>query len=259
MHKLASSMMAVLVCGTSLLPGSARAQSTTPPPRSANPPVLVAMPNSAVREAFEAASRGTLDDALLDSYARHPLGGWLEYTALRKRMDSLPTQRGNGFLARHRGEPVANAFRNEWLAALAKRSEWQAFQANWDDSIDDAGLRCLRLQARQALGRADAAWTADAQALWRSTGKSLPSSCDAPLAQLAMQGGLDDALRWERFDKAVADGQGGVMRAIARGMGAERVATDVFDDDQLRRHVYFGAGFAEARRDGRVVYLERSI
>ena len=46
---------------------------------------------------------------------------------------------------------------------------------------------------------------------------------------------------------------------VARGMGAERVATDVFDDDQLRRHVYFGAGFAEARRDGRVVYLERSI
>jgi soluble lytic murein transglycosylase len=224
MHKLASSLLAVLVCGTSLLPGSARAQSATPPPRTANPPVLVAMPNSSVREAFEAASRGTLDDALLESYSRHPLGGWLEYTALRKRMDTLPVHRGNAFLARHRGEPVARAFRNDWLAALAKRSEWQAVLANWDGGIDDANLRCLQLQARQALGRMDAAWTTDAQALWRGTGKSLPASCDAPFAQLATQGGLDDALRWERFDKAVAEGQGGVMRAIARGMGADAAA-----------------------------------
>ncbi len=221
MHKLASSTLAVVLCGTSLLPGSARAQSATPPPRSANPPVLVAMPNSAVREAFEAAGRGTLNDASLEAYSRHPLGGWLEFASLRKRMDSVPVQSGNSFLARHRGEPVARAFRNEWIAALAKRNEWQAVLANWDSSIDDAGLRCLQLQGRQALGRMDAAWTADAQALWRSSGKSLPSSCDAPLAQLATQGGLDDGLRWERFDKAVAEGQGGVMRAIARGMRAE--------------------------------------
>ena len=221
MHKLASSLLAVLVCGTSLLPGSARAQSATPPPRTANPPVMVAMPNTSVREAFEAASRGTLDDALLDSYSRHPLGGWLEYTALRKRMDTLPVQRGNSFLTRHRDEPVARAFRTDWLAALAKRNEWQAVLANWDSSIDDTGLRCQQLQARQALGRTDAAWTTDAQALWRSNGKSLPTSCEAPIAQLATQGGLDDALRWERFDKAVAEGQGGVMRAIARGMAAD--------------------------------------
>src|SRR5690606_7688222 len=64
----------------------------------------------------------------------------------------------------------------------------------------------------------------EAQGLWRSTGKSLPSSCDAPLAQLATRGGLDDGLRWERFDRAVAEGQGGVMRAIARGMGGEAAA-----------------------------------
>ena len=221
MHKLASSMLAVLVCGTSLLPGSARAQSATPPPRTANPPVPVAPPSMALRESFEAANRGTLDDAVLDSWSRHPLGGWLEYTALRKRMDTLPVHRGNAFIARHRGQPVARAFRNEWIAALAKRTEWQALLANWDDGIEDPGLRCLQLQARQSLGRMDAAWTADAQALWRGTGKSLPGSCDAPFAQLATQGNLDDGLRWERFDKAVADGQGGVMRAIARGMGPE--------------------------------------
>jgi len=46
---------------------------------------------------------------------------------------------------------------------------------------------------------------------------------------------------------------------VARGMGARRVTTNVFDDDQVRRHVYFAAGLSESRRDGRVVYLEREI
>jgi hypothetical protein len=53
-----------------------------------------------------------------------------------------------------------------------------------------------------------------------------------------------------------------VVRAlieIAREMGARRVSTDVFEDDQVRRHVYFGAGLSEVSRDGRVVYLERAI
>ena len=221
MHKRASFLLAALACGTSLLPAIANAQAASPPPRSANPPILVATPSRSVREAFEAANRGTLDDALLDSYARHPLGGWLEYTSLRKRMDTLPIPRGNAFLARHRGQPVARAFRSDWLAALAARSEWTALLANWDTGIDDPGLRCLRLRALQETGRADAAWTADGQALWRGAGKSLPSSCDAPFAQLATQGALDDGLRWERFDKAVAEGQSGVMRAIARGMAPD--------------------------------------
>ena len=75
MHKLASSLLAVLVCGTSLLPGSARAQSATPPPRTANPPVLVAVPTTSVRAAFEAARTRTPDEAVLESYSRHPLGG----------------------------------------------------------------------------------------------------------------------------------------------------------------------------------------
>lgn len=46
---------------------------------------------------------------------------------------------------------------------------------------------------------------------------------------------------------------------VARTMGAKSVSTDVFDHDQVRRHVYFGAGLNEVRREGRVVYLARDI
>src|SRR5690606_21592926 len=60
-------------------------------------------------------------------------------------------------------------------------------------------------------------WNSEAQALWRN-GESLPDACDPVFAALDRRGGLDAALRWERFDLAVEAGQAGVMRAVARGL-----------------------------------------
>ena len=77
MHKHATLMLAVLLCGTSLTAGSARAQASTPnavpPPRSAHPPVLLPMPDADLRAAFEAAARGTLDPATLERHRAQPL------------------------------------------------------------------------------------------------------------------------------------------------------------------------------------------
>jgi len=81
-------------------------------------------------------------------------------------------------------------------------------------------LRCSQLTARQALGLADAQWIRDAQALWRSSGKSLPDACDAPFAHLAVQGGRTPALLWERIGLAADDAQAGVIRAIATSLPA---------------------------------------
>lgn len=176
------------------------------------------MPTAALRNAFDLATRGLLDDAALAAQAKQPLAGWLEYAALRNRLDTLALARGADFLARQQGTPVAALFRKDWLAALARRNEWQAFLAAWDPAIDDPDLRCLQAQARMAINRADAVWTRDVQSLWSSSGKSLPASCDAPFALLAVQGGLPDALRWTRFDLAADAAQSGVMQAIAGGM-----------------------------------------
>ena len=220
MHKHAA-LLTSLLCATSLITGSARAQTTVPAPKRANPPVQVALPNTDLRAAFEAAERGTLPPATLAAHANHPLAGWLEFAALRRDLATLPLAQGDAFLRRRGNEPVGAAFRNEWLAALAKRNEWQAFLGHWRDDIESTSLRCLQLQARQQLGRSnDPGWVRDAQALWRSSGKSLPDQCDSPFAQLAAQGGLTDALRWERFDLAADAQQAGVMRSIARSMAS---------------------------------------
>ena len=177
-----------------------------------------------VRAAIEAAERGDFDAAQYAVLARHPLYGWIEYAALRRDIDTLSNAQAQAFLARYRGQAVTEAFREIWLAALSRRQDWPAFRAAWSASIDSETLRCAELDARQATGTDDAQWVGDAQALWRSTGKPLPSTCDAPFALLAAKGGLPPTLRWERIEKAAAEWQPAVMRSAARGLPSDDFA-----------------------------------
>ena len=181
-------------------------------------PAVAAPGDAQVQAALQAAEAGQDYDAA--AIAASPVAGWVEYASLRRNIDTLPPQRGQDFLARYRGQAVAEAFRQVWLPALARRQDWPDFLAAWSPSVQDTSLRCVALNARQALGQADAGWTADAQAIWRSSGKSLPGECDAVFAILAARGGLPPALRWERIDKAAGEWQPAVMRAAARGLPA---------------------------------------
>src|SRR5690606_3794171 len=221
MHKFRPLLLAALVA---MCCGSACAQTPVPPPRAGNPPARIAMPDAALRDAFDAAGRSTLAPTTLAAYAGHPLGGWLEYATRRPELASLPVERGSAFLAKYRGQAVADGFRGEWLAALARRKDWNALLAAWDPGIDDVALKCAQLDAKLSLGRTDAQWAADALALWRGSGRSLPDACDPSFDRLAAQGQLTDALRWERIDLAIAEVQPGVARSIARGLPATEAA-----------------------------------
>ena len=177
---------------------------------------------SAIRDAIDATERGRPVDAA--PFARDPLYGWLEYAGLRYDIDNLPDARAQSFLSRYQGQAVAEAFRSIWLAAASRRQDWPAFRAAWSPSVKDVALRCAELDARQATGAADAQWIKDAQVLWRSSGKALPDSCNAPLMILAAKGGLPPELRWERIEKAAAEWQPAVMRDAARGLPADEFA-----------------------------------
>lgn len=184
-----------------------------------------ALDDSAFRLAMQAAERG---QPVAPAMQTHPAGPWLEFAALRRNLDTLPLAQGRDFLTRHQGTPVAEVFREAWLRALAKRQEWAAVREAWTPGITNVALRCIELDARARTGAVDAQWTRDAQALWRSSGASLPNECDAPFATLTARGGLGDDLRWERFDLAVAAQDIGVMRSIARGLstGQQALAED---------------------------------
>jgi soluble lytic murein transglycosylase len=175
---------------------------------------------SPLRVAVDLAERGLFDPAQFPGLARDPAYGWVEYAVLVRSIDTLPSTQAQAFLARYRGQPVAEAFREMWLASTARRQDWPAFRAAWAPTIRATAMRCAELNARQATGNADAQWVSDAQALWRSTGKSLPDECDTPFAVLAARGGLTPDLRWERIDKAAGEWNATVMREAAQGLPA---------------------------------------
>ena len=178
---------------------------------------------SQIRAALEAAERGQFNAAQYPGLNKHPLYGWVELADLKRNIDTLSTSQAQSFLKRYEGQAVADSLRSAWLPALARRQDWPTFRAAWKPTPNVA-LQCAELNARQAMGKADAQWTTDAQALWRSTGKSLPDGCDPVFAILDSKGGLSPALRWERIDLAAAEQQPAVIRNIARGLPAADAA-----------------------------------
>ncbi|MFS8064193.1 MAG: transglycosylase SLT domain-containing protein, partial [Luteimonas sp.] len=192
---------------------------------AAQSPQSLEDPSSArISAAIVAAEGGQLDASQFPGITKDPLYGWLEYAGLRRNIDTLSNAQAQAFMARYRGQAVAEAFRELWLAALSRREDWPAFRAAWSPSIKGAALRCAELNARQATGSSDAQWTRDAQAMWRSSGKPLPNECDAPFAVLAAKGGLPPALRWERIDLAAGEWNPAEMRDAARGLPVDELA-----------------------------------
>jgi soluble lytic murein transglycosylase len=194
-----------------LAPLFAQAQSATP--AIAN--------DAAMKSALAAVQRGQglPTDPALRSDPRWP---WLEFAQLSRDLDRADATQVRDFLRRHDGQPVAQSLRALWLSSLSRRKDWNALLADWQP-LDNTALQCARLNAQLVLGRTDPDWNSQAQALWRS-GKSRPDACDPVFAGLASRGGLDPALRWERFDLALAESDPAVMRAAARGLPADQAA-----------------------------------
>ena len=208
-----SSFAIVLAAASGLLPFCAFAQAQN---LDAQRPQIQA--------ALQAAESGRFNASQYSpGLTAHPLYGWVEFADLKRDIDTLPTARAQSFLKRYEGQAVADAFRGVWLPALSRRQDWPTLRAAWKPT-SNVGLQCAELNARQALGKADAQWTQDAQKIWTSTGKPLPDSCDPVFALLGANGGLTPALRWERIDKAAAEQQPAVMRSAARGLPAADAA-----------------------------------
>ncbi len=172
-----------------------------------------------IQAALAAAESGRFDAAQYPGLSAHPLYGWVELASLKRDIDTLSTAQAQSFLKRYDGQAVADALRAAWLPALARRQDWPALRAAWKPT-SNVGLQCAELNARKAMGKADAQWSEEAQAIWRSTGKPLPDGCDPVFAILGAKGGLTPALRWERIDNAAEEKQTAVMRSVARGLPA---------------------------------------
>lgn len=172
-----------------------------------------------LRAAFIAADSGQLSLEQAARYQGDRLHPWLHATVLRRQLATVEPARMQSALDAMGEQPAGRWLRGLWLHELARRQDWGAYRAAYRDS-EDTALRCADLRARLPAGDADAAWVAAAQALWLRP-DSLPSLCDAPMAKLAQLGKLEEGLRWQRIDLAIPEGQAGVVRFAARGLGSD--------------------------------------
>ena len=104
------------------------ASATTPATAQRIAPTDLAADRAAVMEAFRQADRGALSVQDVARIADHPLRGWVEATALRKRITAAGAGEVRDALRRHDGTPAADWLRDGWLVELARRGDWRAFR-----------------------------------------------------------------------------------------------------------------------------------
>lgn len=156
--------------------------------------------------------------------AGYPLAPYVELAALRPRIGKLERREIEDFLERWPDTLAARDLREAYLRELARRGDWPAFRALWQDS-GDRELQCNALQARLAAGdKLD--FTRDLESLWQGS-RALPAACDPVLAAAHRGGVLDDQHIRERLDRAAAAGNAEAAAEVAPLLdGAERADAD---------------------------------
>jgi soluble lytic murein transglycosylase len=174
-------------------------------------------------EAEQALQRGAVGDfqRLSDALRDYPLHPYLEYQALRKRLDRAKATEIGRFLERHAATPLAGMLRASWLNHLAKRKRWDDYLRFYRPS-SDIGRRCHRLQALIATGKADKALP-EVAGIWLH-GRSRPSACDPVFDAWTKAGHRTTELTWRRIEKAMEAGEWRLAEYLGRSLSdADRV------------------------------------
>ena len=166
----------------------------------------------AAREAFRAG-----DAVRLERYAKnltdYPLEPYVAYWRLRLRLEQASPEEIQALLARVKDGPVSNSLRADWLKLLAKKLQWEEFDAEYAQFVgDDPDLLCLALQNRARSGNLEA--LDKARLLWFS-GRDQPENCTPLFDALAERRLLTEADVWVRVRLALEAGNTGVARRAA--------------------------------------------
>ena len=167
---------------------------------------------TAFRQAYAAAQQGGDGwRALASSLTDYPLYPYLEAASLShdlKQLDRAPVE---AYLRQYPGLIPAADLRRDFLLELARRQDWNTFQAMYQPGLGDA-LSCDALQARLSKGSA-LNFEQDLATLWSKP--NLPDACDPVLTAAHDQGLLTPTRLWARIDRAVDAGKGGTIAQLA--------------------------------------------
>ncbi len=207
-----------------------------------------------VDQALQQGDRSLLmqDRARLRTYPLYP---YLIYDDLSQRLDQAPAAEVDQFLQRYADLPIAGELRQAWLQQLGKTARWQQFLADYRSS-GDRTLACYYRQALLATGQRKQALSG-VETLWLS-GYSQPNACDPVFAAWREQGGLTQALVWQRFQLAMQADQsrlGAYLQGLLSG-GPHAVVAKIWlavtdDPAQVLNH----ALIAQAGNDAPAILL----
>lgn len=168
-------------------------------------------------EAKQALEQG--DDARFTHSASglkdYPLYPYLVYWQLLNKLDEQSPVTVRAFLDNYSDTPLAASLRHAWLQHLAKEERWGEFLDFYHGS-HSAELNCHFHTAQLNSGQQAAAW-AGAKELWL-VGHSQPEACDVLFSAWEEAGGLTPALRWQRIEMAMAKGNTGLARYLAKDL-----------------------------------------
>ncbi|MBS1190655.1 MAG: Lytic transglycosylase, catalytic [Rhodocyclaceae bacterium] len=158
------------------------------------------------RDAFRVGDYLKLERAAATVGSDHDLSPYVEYFRLRMNLEQADAMTVRDFLDRYDGSYVAEKLRGDWLRLLARKSQWEGFEAEYPKLVaPEQEVLCLDLQAR--LARNDKTALDEAQPLWLSLLEP-PDGCQPVL----------EALIWEK--RVLADD---VWTRIRRQFEANRI------------------------------------
>ena len=144
----------------------------------------------------------------------YPLYPYLRFQYLLKRLRYLPTQDVQRFLTNHSDTPLAARLQHRWLRTLARYGKWSLYLQQYPDTIQSTELQCYALWAQHKTGNTEAA-LAKIEALWLVP-HSQPDACDPLFKLWRDNGGLTEALAWQRFTMAMGNRKLSLARYLIR-------------------------------------------
>lgn len=197
------------------VPVTLAAPSPKNPSSKNQPPEMVAADDAeflAALDAFRAGDRVKLD-RLAPRFKKTPLEVYVSYYQLRLGLEQADTQTVLAFLARPEDTPVIDRLRGEWLRQLARKQQWELFDAEYPRLLsEDAELACFALNSQRRT-RPQAALK-DARRLWFS-GKGQPDSCGLLFDDAITAGIISEQDIWQRLRLTLEAGNVSLAKQLA--------------------------------------------
>jgi soluble lytic murein transglycosylase len=157
-----------------------------------------------LRLAFAQARSGSLTDASRLLLKNHALRPWLDALQFKHGLATANSAQVLALIQNNPDLPSSTWLIGQWRQELIRRNDWPGL-SQWQTRYPDnaLGTRCGLLLAVPA-ERRDAAWRQSALQLWLDEVQQ-PAHCKAVNLALSESGFIDDALAWQRFDRALAE------------------------------------------------------